>query len=629
MALALVISGASVASAEGMGDSGAGVSMIQADLISLGYSIPAGATGYYGSQTSAAVSAFQAAYASEILAPLGLTAPTGYAGTLTKAKIAAVKAGSSTTSTYPAGCTSATGYSSTTGQPCSGSTSTTTGPSSLAGTDGSISDVDTLSQYSNEEVGDGQSDIKVHGIEVEASNDGDIEIKSMKLSFDATGNTGSDNLDDYIDGAKVWMGSTEVGTVDAEDFSEGSSGVYTKTVTVKAGTVIKADATEKFYVTVDGKSNLDSGDISGDSWTVGISNIRFIDGSGVTTTDDSTGDLATSVGLNFVSFATAANTELKVSTDSTTPEAGIVIIDDTDSTDDVVILKGKLKLEGTSDAIMDEFPVTLTSSTFVSNVTGNVTLTIGGQTFSETVAISAATSGTVTFDNLDFAIDAGETVNFTVTADINDMDNGNTLDEGETLTGSISSTNRDYIDVENEEGDQFDDSSEKSGTATGEAQEFRTTGINLTFVSASTSVAAGTSTNDDQGTFLIKFKVRANGDTVYVSTLADAALATVTAGKTSANIDRAGTATVGGTSAVLTNVTDTDLNAAGLYMIEEGEEHTFELSTSVQLPAAGAAGLFRSVLGGMYWDTDSTDATPDNLYNSNLDTFKTSYVGLN
>ena len=68
LALALVVGvGAVSASAEGMGDSGAGVSMLQADLISLGYSIPAGATGYYGSQTSAAVSAFQAAYASEIL----------------------------------------------------------------------------------------------------------------------------------------------------------------------------------------------------------------------------------------------------------------------------------------------------------------------------------------------------------------------------------------------------------------------------------------------------------------------------------------------------------------------------------------------------------------------------------
>src|SRR3990172_9741219 len=121
LALALVVGvGAVRASAAGLGDSGAEVSALQADLISLGYSIQAGDTGWYGEQTAAAVSAFQAAYASEILAPLGLTAPTGFAGTLTMAKIAALKAGGSpVVGTFPAGCSSSAGFSSTTGLPCS------------------------------------------------------------------------------------------------------------------------------------------------------------------------------------------------------------------------------------------------------------------------------------------------------------------------------------------------------------------------------------------------------------------------------------------------------------------------------------------------------------------------------
>jgi len=102
LAIAFVLTftiGAVKASAEGMGSSGASVKALQEDLISLGFSIPAGATGYYGTQTAAAVSAFQTAYASEILAPLGLTAPTGYAGDSTKAKITALKASGSTTTT--------------------------------------------------------------------------------------------------------------------------------------------------------------------------------------------------------------------------------------------------------------------------------------------------------------------------------------------------------------------------------------------------------------------------------------------------------------------------------------------------------------------------------------------------
>jgi hypothetical protein len=213
-------------------------------------------------------------------------------------------------------------------------------------------------------------------------------------------------------------------------------------------------------------------------------------------------------------------------------------------------------------------------------------------------------------------------------ADINDI-NAGTLDEGDSLTASLTSTNRDYMDVENEEGDQLSDSNEKSGTATGESQEFRTSGIMLDLVGTpTTSVAAGTSTNDDQGTFTIKFKVTAIGDNVYVSSLADAKLSGVTSGKTSVLVDRAGTATVGGVTVAITNNTDTDLTSVGNYLIEEGDSETFTLTTTVQLPTAGLSGLFRAVLGGVSWSITDV-ATPANAYTSNLDNFKTDYVGLN
>jgi len=49
---------------------------------------PAGlVSGFYGSLTQQAVVRFQAKYASEILTPLGLTAPTGRVGLATLAKI--------------------------------------------------------------------------------------------------------------------------------------------------------------------------------------------------------------------------------------------------------------------------------------------------------------------------------------------------------------------------------------------------------------------------------------------------------------------------------------------------------------------------------------------------------------
>ena len=58
-------------------------------------------------------------------------------------------------------------------------------------------------------------------------------------------------------------------------------------------------------------------------------------------------------------FSAAANTELKFSKDSDSPVAGIVVVNDEDGKDDV-FLKGKMKLNGSSDPMIDELPFTIT-----------------------------------------------------------------------------------------------------------------------------------------------------------------------------------------------------------------------------------------------------------------------------
>ncbi len=586
-----------------IGSTGSAVIALQSALIANGYSIPAGATGYFGAQTQAAVSAWQRA--------AGVMPAAGYFGPISRAAFNLCSGGS-------------------TGTPGTGGTPTpSTG--SLNGTDGTIDDYTLIGSFSNEEVSEGQNGVKVYGADVEVSNDGDIALKSVKVSFDPAGNSGSDNLDDYLDTVDVWLGSDKIGSADVSDFTQQDDDTWTKTITV-SNAVIEADETAKLYISVDSVNNIDSGDITGDSWTVAVESVRFIDGAGVTSTDNDTNDMGDTVGISFVSFSTAANTELKVSTASDSPEAGIVVVDDSSDTDNVSLLKGKLKLDGDSDVVLDEFPVTFTTTGAgdVASTTGTVTLKLGDEEFTESVTDSNpdALSVTITFNNLDFAIDAGDSVDFEVLADITDIDAG-VFDEGDTLKAEVTSTNVDDMDVENSEGDQLDDSSEKSGTATGEAQEFRTNGIMLTFVSSDEAVTQGNSASDDLGTFTIRFKVTAIGDTAYVSTLSDARLSGSADGYTSVYPDRAGTATVGGTSVTLTNLTDTDTNNVGLYQIEEGSSETFEVTTTVQLPAAGQAGQFRVVLGAVSWSTDSTDATPDNQYVSNLDSFKTSYEGLN
>lgn len=607
-----------------VGSTGDAVKCLQEALIAGKYLVmPVGVTtGTFGPLTKAAVMKWQA----DVKVP-----STGYFGPLSRA---AFNAGTGSTG---GSSTCTTKFDPNTGLPCANPT-TPDAPGALEGTDGIISEVTELGSYNNEEVGEGQEGVKVLGAEIEASTDGDIALKSVKVSFNSTGNTGSDNLDDYISGVSIMLGDKEVGSADVDDFNE-SGNVFSKVITLSGNTTVKADETVKLYVAVDAANTFDSSDISGDSWEVDVDSIRFVDGSGVYTTDSSTSPIGSmNVGVDFVSFSSAADTELKLSTHSSSPDEGIVVVDDSDETEDVSLLKGKLKLEGTSDAVLEELPVTFTvaangtgaTANGVDDVVSQVTLKIGDEEYTETMTLTSALTGTITFDDLDFAMDAGETVEFEVLADINDAD-GTVFVSGMVVKADVTSTNRNYIDIENEEGDQLSDSTEKSGTVVGEYQELRTNGIGLTLNGTPTfGVTAGTGSNDDLGTFTIKFKVTAIEDTVYISSLADAVTgSSVTTGKTSVKFERGSTATTGGTTVTIVDTTDDSLNAAGLFEVEEGTTHNFEVTGTGKLPAFGSSGQFRMSLIGVSWGTSSTDATPNNAYTSSLDSFKTTYFGLN
>lgn len=601
-----------------MGMSNSQVMSLQQTLNANGFVVATAGAGspgmesmYFGAKTKAAVMAFQAAK--------GLTAD-GVVGPMSGAALAALTgSGSGSGSGLPAGCTSTVGYSPTTGQPCNGSGSGSGSSGPLAGTDGSISTVTELTQYASEEVGEGQDNVKVLGMDVETTNDGDILIRSVKVSFDPAGNTGSDNLDDYLDGVSVWMGSTKVGSADVEDFSQDSNDIWSRTITL-SNAVVRADDTEKFYVAVDSANTIDSGDISGDSWTVDIENIRYEDGSGVVTTDTDSGDInGMDVPIAFVTFSAASDTELKLSTHSDNPEAGIVVASNTGTTDNVILLKGEIELEGDSDVVIDEFPVTFAPTTSNFNtIVSSIKIKIGGEEFSESVpSIAAGATASITFDNLDLTVDAGDTIDFEVIAEIADTDD---FTAGSTVTASVTSTNRAAIDVENEQGDNLT-AGERSGTIGGEALEFRANGIAVTLVSTSATKSASDTNDGDSATFTIKFKVQAIGDDMYVATTAS----TAGAMNNLYSVDYSGTATLTDVSAVLVNNTDTTVTS-GLYLIEEGESETFTL-TVLRSPSA-TDDLFRAALTSIKWDDEAGDTTPDNNYTTNLDDFKTDYVSL-
>lgn len=554
--------------------------------------IGATADGKFGPMTATKLKAFQASK--------GLVAD-GIAGPATGAALHTASMGTCSTTTTPGG--------------------TTTTGGTLSGGIGMLkSSPSVLSQYNNEEIGEGQNDIAVAGWEFEAETGSDLRVSSLRLKFDGTSNgvNASKIFNRYAKDVSIWLDGKMVGEVDASDFSKDGTGVYSTNVNLDSSAIISAGQKARLVIGVSAQNVIDSNNLNADAWNVTIQNIRYSDASGAILTESYT---MTGVQMDFTSFLQSANTKLKLSTDSNSPKAGVVIVSETKTTNDVALVKGKIKLEGSSDVTIDSFPVTFTTAnaTGLSNVTGSVTLVLDGQKFRQSVT-STAPSASIVFDNLDFVVEAGDTVNFEVWADINKIGGGG-IDAGDDIKASVSGINLNNIDVINDQGDQLGTSStDRSGSVTGEVQTFRVSGIDVSFVSSTASVNQSTGGNNDTGTFTIKFKVTAVGDNVYVGKLV--------ANAASYTVDVGGTATGAGLSSVIVNNTDTNLSSSGdNYMIEDGQSETFTL-TIARTNSSGSTtpGLTRASLNEVYWNLD--DSTSYKTYDSNMSAFHTDYVSL-
>ena len=321
-----------------VGSTGADVLALQQWLNKNGCPIAATGAGsvgmestYFGAKTKAAVACWQAAH--------NISPAAGYFGPTTRAAVNAMVVVTPPVVTP----------------------TTPTTPTGLSGGAGSIDTYSLASGLSNEEVGEAANDVKVAVLEVENSDDSDVQFTALRLVFNE-GTGATSDFEDYADEVAIWLGSNEVARVDGSEFTDDND--WTKTISLDTDAIIRSGDTGTFYVTVSGANNLDTGDVT-DEWTLDFTSARFRDAQGATISEDPTVGLTT---FSFESFAASADTTLKITNGlDSVNDAHVINVDANDDTNDVAILSFNVEIEGDSDVLLDALTVT-TTVTGASNV---------------------------------------------------------------------------------------------------------------------------------------------------------------------------------------------------------------------------------------------------------------------
>ena len=130
----------------------------------------------------------------------------------------------------------------------------------LEGGAGSI-EVTTKSTYGDEEVGEGAEEVPVMAFDIEADDNSDVRITSLKVGLEEVSGEDdpSDKLDQYVETVYVLFDGEVVGEADVDDFSE-TDDMYTKFITLD-DSIIRMDEEGVFTIAVTAVGNLDSGDL--------------------------------------------------------------------------------------------------------------------------------------------------------------------------------------------------------------------------------------------------------------------------------------------------------------------------------------------------------------------------------
>ena len=536
-------------------------------------------TQYYGPITAAAVSKFQVKYRAQVLTAGGLVNPTGYFGPMSRAQANILCANPSITPPN--------------------------NDDPLEGGAGSLGDLGLTPGITNEEVGEGDEDAEVLGLEFEAEGS-DIELQAVVVDFDER--SGNSDFDRYADEVSIWLDGERYATIDAEEFEESND--YRQSITLERGAIVREGDMGELTVAITGTDNLDSDD-EGDQWEVAIDSVRFRDALGASISESDMDDLSRT--FSFVEFAESSDLGVVVrSGDDEVNDARTIEVSDNDTTDDVPVLSFEVDINGESDVDVESMSVN------VDTEGGDVNEIISAAyLYHEDDEVGSANitggSNTVTFDDLNLTLASGETHEFEVRVDIEEE--GTNYSSGASIDVDVLDSNLDDWEMEDEEGNEVS-SSDRSGNASADAHTLSTEGLALELVTSTTrEVYNSSNPSSSYGEFRMTVEVRAIGGTVYIPETANRSdSASTGSGMTYFFEDSSGNEYTEGTGSASFSRISGGSEQSNFVRINEGQTARFELVTTLNPEDDGQ---YRAQIVSVAWNDSADD--PDSVSAANPD----------
>lgn len=532
-----------------IGSTGSEVTALQNFLMSHGQTIAAGATGYFGTQTQAALAAWQAAN--------GVSPAAGYFGPITRAKVNGMGGGST-------GSTGSTG--------------------NLSGGEADLHNFDLVG---GDDLMEGDTNVEIALAKFDVDG-GDAEIQRVTVDFQAVSTSAgvSQKPWDFIDTLSVYDGSKKVGEVDAgskgdwdkesDDTAHNGASVDFYTIDIPVKTVVEDGDRPELSIRADAQSTIDTDD-QAQTFKVQVptDGVRAVDSQGI---QQYTGD-GEEITLG---FDAAENGDLTVKKSSDNPDAGILVADDTTTSDEFDVLGFDIKNSDNADAVLTDLTISVATTSAVGSSAADITdiirkatLTVNGDTFSGDIQ----SDQTIDWNDIEVDLPGDDTTGFMLSVELFSQ-SGHYASTGESLTFTLTGNTTNVV----AEGSDTGDASTVSGTASGETQNIVLNGgISVTGTSQS-AVTSGQ--NDTLGTFTVKFDITAVGDDVYIPKIVASSTASTTAGAVY-NDDLSDT--MGPiSSGSLTTTADTDTGTGGVsYIVHDGDKESFTLTVTLDPAATG------------------------------------------